>query len=223
MKTDVTEREPSGRPSRSYWFCTILYPDCPEHMLILDVMKENPALYQHLMFILHDRDLYSEDTEDHKVGEVKKAHYHCLWRHPRPTTENAVIKEFGGYLNKVIGVSSPEATLLYFLHRNFLSRMQHKVEYSVEEIQGDLPEVTKLVGHNDNFVQLGDLTSMICGSKYGMMSELMSQIQQMDERTASSYLDTIKTYQSIICTMSNQAQRWKELHREKEDNIDKIN
>ena len=197
MKTDVTEREPNGKPSRYFWFSTILYPqEDDNHKMILDTMQEAPSLYQHLMYICHDRDRWTEDSLDHKKGDLKKAHTHVLRRHPRQTTENAVIREFGGDLNKVVGVSSPEAMLTYFLHINYLSRKEGKEVYQIDEIQGDLPTVTKLVGHNDNFAQLGDVTAMICGSKYGMMSELISQIQQMDERTASSYLDTIKTYQS---------------------------
>lgn len=209
-KTDTNpkERENNGRCQRYSWFSVVLYPDCDtNHNLLMETMIENPQLYQHLVWIDHDRDLYIDDIEDHKKGEVKKKHRHVLFRHPRQSTENSVIAEFCGVVNVVQGVFSPEATLTYYLHKTFKAKLEGKVPYDESELQGDISFALHVLAQNTNFIQLRDIVQIVINSRSGSMAELLLTISEMPSDAQESFYNVIKQNQSIICAMTNQQTR----------------
>lgn len=64
------------RPLTGRYFMCILYPDDD----LFDVRKK--ALDDHYDYvgILHDKDVWDFPDQDHKVGDLKKSHYHFVFR-----------------------------------------------------------------------------------------------------------------------------------------------
>ena len=75
---------------RSRWFNLLLYPDNPAHNLA--IMQLQTTKYM-ACGICHNQDCYTEDTESHSTGELKKAHFHFILRCKNPRYKSGVAKE----------------------------------------------------------------------------------------------------------------------------------
>lgn len=206
------DKKAYGRTFRN--FLVMLYPDCAEHMNMLNYLEQHSYLFQ-IVYILHDRDVWDEEGieelrkkkavgeyDDYipNVGDLKKPHYHVLIHKKNPQSLKSFKEFFHIWIQKVLVCSSMESSILYFLHETPDS--MSKPHYSVDELKGD-KRMIKSVVQNSHFVQLGELLDLF--EKYdGRMLSVLRNIQETDDIT---YLDTLKQYQSLLNTVSNQEQR----------------
>ena len=208
-----TKRDKSGKPKRYNYFAFILYPDCPEHVKILEYVRGYLSDIMDVAYILHDRDRWSEDvTEDgqllHKQGDLKKPHYHVVYR-PNTSTVAGQIKFWGGLLGNVVGVENIQGQMIYLLHKDFPSKLnEFKAEYSPDELHCSDKWKAYVVGQNSQLVELIDLVDIIDRSPHGTIGDLVRYLSctlPFDSLENSSVtMQTLRQYQGLICTHSNQ-------------------
>lgn len=208
-----TERDRSGKPKRYNYFAFILYPDCPEHIKILDYVRGYLSDIMDVAFILHDRDRWAEDVSEggqllHKQGDVKKPHYHVVYR-PNTSTVAGQIKFWGGLLDKIVGVENIQGQMIYLLHKDFPSKInEFKAEYSPDELHCTDKWKAYVTGQNSHFVELSDLVDIIDRSPHGTVGDLVRYLSctlPFDTLENSSLtMQTLRQYQGLICTYSNQ-------------------
>lgn len=213
LLSEDTERDKSGKPKRYNYFAFILYPDCPEHIKILEYVRGYLSDIMDVAWILHDRDRWGEDVTEggqllHKQGEVKKPHYHVVYR-PNTSTVAGQIKFWGGLLDKVVGVENIQGQMIYLLHKDFPSKLnEFKAEYSPDELHCSDKWKAYVVGQNSHFVELSDLVDIIDRSPHGTVGDLVRYLSctlPFDTLENSSLtMQTLRQYQGLICTYSNQ-------------------
>jgi len=106
---------------RSRKHCVLLYPDCAEHLVILEKIK---TTYEHAG-ILHDKDV-------DESGNVKKPHYHIVVSFKNAMWNTAISKELGLPLNLIQQCRNEESALAYLIH--FLEENKH--HYALDEVFG---------------------------------------------------------------------------------------
>lgn len=114
---------------RSRYWEIIAYPDSmPENYKEIIEKWYLPAVRSPK----HDKDIYESTTEEHKKGEIKKAHYHILLAFGNTTTYNNVIT-YAEELNtkQIRAVSSIRGAYDYLTHKN----NPEKAQYIEEDIQ----------------------------------------------------------------------------------------
>lgn len=208
-----TERDKSGKPKRYNYFAFILYLDCPEHIKILEYVRGYLSDIMDVAWILHDRDRWSEDVSEggqllHKQGDVKKPHYHVVYR-PNTSTVAGQMKFWGGLLGKIVGVENIQGQMIYLLHKDFPSKLnEFKAEYSPDELHCSDKWKAYVVGQNSHFVELSDLVDIIDRSPHGTVGDLVRYLSctlPFDTlENASLTMQTLRQYQGLICTHSNQ-------------------
>ena len=208
-----TERDKSGKPKRYNYFAFILYPDCPEHIKILEYVRGYLSDIMDVAWILHDRDRWSEDVSEggqllHKQGDVKKPHFHVVYR-PNTSTVAGQIKFWGGLLDKIVGVENIQGQIIYLLHKDFPSKLNdYKSEYSPDELHCSDKWKAYVVGQNSHFVELSDLVDIIDRSPHGTVGELVRYLSctlPFDTLENSTHtMQTLRQYQGLLCTYSNQ-------------------
>lgn len=208
-----TERDKSGKPKRYNYFAFILYPDCPEHIKILEYVRGYLSDIMDVAWILHDRDRWSDDVFEggqllHKQGDVKKPHFHVVYR-PNTSTVAGQIKFWGGLLGKVVGVENIQGQMIYLLHKDFPSKLnEFKAEYSPDELHCSDKWRAYVVGQISHFVELRDLVDIIDRSPHGTVGDLVRYLSctlPFDTLENSSLtMQTLRQYQGLICTHSNQ-------------------
>lgn len=115
---------------RSKTHMLLLYPEDSTHVEALEKIKLN---YEYA-YILHDKDVYSEDGETYKAGDLKKAHYHVVIRTNNSTWQSAIAKDLGITDNYVRKTGNFENALMYLIHYNDID----KTQYNITEVQGPL-------------------------------------------------------------------------------------
>lgn len=208
-----TERDKSGKPKRYNYFAFILYPDCPEHIKILEYVRGYLSDIMDVAWILHDRDRCSEDVTEggqllHKQGDVKKPHYHVVYR-PNTSTVAGQIKFWGGLLDKIVGVENIQGQMIYLLHKDFPSKINDfKSEYSPDELHCSDKWRAYVVGQNSHFVELTDLVDIIDRSPHGTVGDLVRYLSctlPFDSlENSANTMQVLRQYQGLICTHSNQ-------------------
>lgn len=103
------------------------------------LMEKFPV--DHIASILHNQDVYTKDSEEHKKGELKKAHYHIYVELHSPQRTESVCKYIYGECDKdnlshtpLFKVDNPSSLIKYFLHITDQAQKDHKHEYRKEEI-----------------------------------------------------------------------------------------
>lgn len=211
-----TERDKSGKPKRYNYFAFILYPDCLEHQKIFEYVRGYLSDIMDVAWILHDRDRWPDDVFEgeqllHKKNDVKKPHYHVIYR-PNTSTVAGQIKFWGGLLDKVVGVENIQGQMIYLLHKDFPSKLnEFKAEYSPDELHCSDKWKAYVVGQNSHFVELSDLVDIIDRSPHGTVGDLVRYLSctlPFDTLENSSHtMQTLRQYQGLICTHSNQVHR----------------
>lgn len=203
-----TARDSKGKPQRYNYFAFDLYPDCAEHMQILEYVRTYLSTIMDVAWIFHDRDEYEEDTEDHKEGERKKPHYHVVY-HPNMSTVAGQIKFWGGKLSHIEGVSNIQGMIVYLLHKDFASSINpHKAEYRVEELHCSDKWKSYVVGQNAHFAQLDEIFDVLEKSPHGSVVDLFRYLRCSaafeDSENLENLTTTLARFQGLICTASNQ-------------------
>lgn len=208
-----TVRDKSGKPKRYNYFAFILYPDCPEHIKIFDYVRGELSDIMDVAWILHNRDCWAEDVSEggqllHKQGDVKKPHYHIVYR-PNTSTVAGQIKFWGGLLDKIVGVENIQGQMIYLLHKDFPSKInEFKAEYSPDELHCSDKWKAYVVGQSSHFVELSDLIDIIDRSPHGTVGDLLRYLSctlPFDSLENSTHtMQILRQYQGLICTHSNQ-------------------
>jgi len=75
--------------SRSRTFALELYPEDDTHVEKLQYIMN----YFEYAYILHDKDKWEDETEEHKVGDLKKPHWHVIICFKNPRSIESIKKE----------------------------------------------------------------------------------------------------------------------------------
>ena len=117
---------------RSRVHMLLLYPDNEQHVKAVEKIKQS---YDYAL-ILHDKDYFTEDTEQHVRGELKKEHWHIVLRFNQAVWSTAICKELGIEHNYIENVKRFDNAIQYLIHYND----SDKAQYTVEEVQGNLKQ-----------------------------------------------------------------------------------
>ena len=126
------------RQIKSRAFEVVLYPDTQSYDCY-SVLKWIRRHYDYV-FVLHDKDVYEEDTEDHKKGDLKPKHYHLILRWSgSPRYAAGLSKEMGVESRFFLPIhgedcktTSLKSRLRYLVHANELEKYQ----YPVSDVKG---------------------------------------------------------------------------------------
>lgn len=108
----------------------LLYPDNEQHVNALDTIIKT---YDHCG-ILHDRDVWADDSDDHKQGESKKLHHHVIIRTKNATWNTALASDLGIDVKFIEQVKNTDNALQYLIHYNDTD----KTQYSIDEVYGSM-------------------------------------------------------------------------------------
>lgn len=112
-------------------FNLLLYPDNAEHTKVYSVLSDCGYDY---VGILHDKDTYTDKSENHSIGELKKAHWHIMLQFENARHKSAVSKELGLDERFIDETKSFNSFAKYLLHRG----VSDKHQYSTDELFGSL-------------------------------------------------------------------------------------
>lgn len=185
---------------RAQWFGMILYPDDPDHVWMLNYLEDKAYVFQYA-YILHDRDVWEDDGHDHKKGDLKKPHYHVIYKLKTRSTASAQTKFWLGVHNEA--VSNPESYLMYMLHATPESR--HKTPYSRDELKGVKSVLDMVTEENSNFVQLREFARMARDG--ATIADMIDAIESDTSKTRDDKnmaLSLLLSHGTFIGVMSNQ-------------------
>lgn len=128
---------------KSRWFNLLLYPDNPAHNLAIIQLQTTKYM---ACGICHNQDCYTDDSESHSAGELKKAHFHFILRCKNPRYKSGVAKELGIEVRFIDETASIKGSAKYLLHFGDDSKYQ----YSPDDLVGCLKgEVFKILSADD--------------------------------------------------------------------------
>lgn len=143
MDTDNTKQRnpPRPRTQRGVWFAFVAQADISDQMEVVRWLREDPRY--RVVTILHDKDVYDEDSTitrngeeiPVKAGDRKGLHYHGIVRVGSKITAASLCKRFGGYLHFEL-LSDPAEYAMYMLHATFNSREKERYYYG--DLQDDV-------------------------------------------------------------------------------------
>lgn len=97
-----------------------------------EVLEEKQHIIKEYCYIIHDKDVYEEDSEKYKKGDLKPAHVHLLiqFADNQPQKRKYIAKWFGLAENFLQNVKSWKGACLYLIHFN----AKDKHPYDVSEV-----------------------------------------------------------------------------------------
>lgn len=180
---------PKQNGSHYRFFALVLYPDCKEHMYLLNYIADH-SYQTAAIWICHE----PEPTEDD--GVEKKRHYHVLYKTLKNSSPSAQEKFFAGWINHIEPVSSEFSYAQYMLHDTPASI--GKIRYNIDDIfTNDEKLKSKLLGKNQNLRNLGLLIDMgkeSCGDVFDFMQSVI------ESPNADDLLQTYQKYAFTITT-----------------------
>ena len=123
MKEDYKNLDSCRKTS---WFAMILYPECEEHMKVLEYIKMSIDVYEY-GYILHDKDLDEN-------GELKKPHIHLMYKFPKQATAKAQFESFCGLINHIEPIYDQSSYYQYMLHKRLADIVSGKHLYDESEM-----------------------------------------------------------------------------------------
>lgn len=142
-------------------FCALLYPEDATHAAAMEKINNS---YDYAC-CAHDKDVYTKEdelneklraikedrpiNESIKEGELKKLHYHYVFKFRNGRYLSAVAKELGIKENYLEESRNIKHSLMYLIHFND----EDKAQYSIEEVSGplkaDLKNILGSVGKSE--------------------------------------------------------------------------
>lgn len=96
---------------------------------------------RHYAFILHDKDTYKDDNENHKKGDIKKAHYHIVINLKTKTSwnvlKNRILKVLPESNPRIRDIYDTESATLYLTHETKQAQKDGKYQYNRNDITTD--------------------------------------------------------------------------------------
>lgn len=124
----------------------LLYPDCPQHMSALDLIRNDGVKYA---LILHDKDMLD--------GELKKPHYHVDIWYDNARYLSPILQWLGIESNYIQVSNNATHDLRYLIHKDD----PDKYQYSIDDVETNMrDEVDKAVvdaSEEDRVLALLDL------------------------------------------------------------------
>lgn len=197
---------PSGKIPKGNLFGLVLYPDCDHHCKLLAMFERSPMMYK-AVYILHDRDVWTQkefdlyceehgDSPNWSVGDHKKAHWHVMVNYGTNTSASAFAKFCK--LDHVELISNKLSYLSYMIHDTPDS--WDKFQYDRSDLKGYEKTIRLLLDKNLHFVQLQQFVKMVeCGLS---LSDMVGAVQ--DSPDFDTLVNTFDKYEHFIVAMSNQ-------------------
>lgn len=125
------------KKSRTFFF--ELYPDSTSYDFneILDYITLN----FNFAYILHDKDVYDEDTEEHKVGDLKKPHIHCVLNFENARSVETIKKLIGHDIH--VDGCNFYGYIRYLIHLGYPNKYQYPREYIITNMQSRVDNALK--------------------------------------------------------------------------------
>lgn len=141
---------------KSRCWCLVLYPEDDSHMECVSLLCSGGYLFAG---ILHDQDTWEEgESESHKAGEPKKAHWHIVLRFPNPRWRHSIAEELGIKENYLEVCRDRDSALLYLVHEGY----NNKYQYSQDNVFGPMRDnLIKLLVDDDEGSRVLTIVSMI--------------------------------------------------------------
>lgn len=190
---------PENSTQRGVAFGAVIYPNEDiRHQNLLDYLNRNDTMFK-IVYIVHDKDV----EED---GTIKKSHVHLMVKVKKAQRLSSFYNFFKVWVDHWEVISSPDSYIMYMLHNTPDSMSKH--QYDVNELQGDRKIITSVVGQNNYFVQLGEIIETLQDTD-GRLSTLITEIFSGDIKEAEEKMEVFKSWQNVICHVSNQEINYK--------------
>lgn len=187
---------PPPRTTSRLYFAMVLYPDCPEHMKILDYIKSND-FYTPAVWIRHDPEPVEDD------GIEKKEHFHVLYRTLKKSTSSAQVKYFANFVKHIEPISDEYHYAQYMYHGTLDSST--KIQYTVDDVQTNSEKLkSKLFGKTQILRNIGQLINMgkdSCGCVFDFMENVIE---------SPNAEDLLQTYQKYAFTITTGMKQYNE-------------
>lgn len=215
------------------WFGMILYPDNPDHMMILDYIKTSPLIFPSYLYIRHLPEDWLEQMDPNlKVDEVdlaaedlltrgeNKVHYHVAVKSCRALSEDAMLGKFcfknddgsrKALISYVPHLGDPEGYFTYMMHWDLDSVHKGKHKYDISEIHGDNKIIGKLGAQNLYFVQKGDdlINKWIIAHPGAALIEFRVWVNSLHNKDPSSYLAVTQAMREPYNMIASSIKDWK--------------
>jgi len=133
-------------------FVAVLYPEDETHSACIEKLKQGGYNFA---AILHDQDVY-EDGEH--SGELKKPHWHIVFRFKNAVWNTAIAKELGITPNYLEACKDVDASLLYLVHYG----NPDKAQYEYEAVFGPLRlKLATLLSDTDEGTRVLNLVDIV--------------------------------------------------------------
>lgn len=117
---------------RSRVHMLLLYPDNEQHC---QAVKKIEQSYDYAL-ILHNKDYYTESSDSHIEGELKKEHWHVVVRFSQARWSSSICKDLCIEENYIEDVKRFDNAIQYLIHYND----SDKAQYSINEVKGNLKQ-----------------------------------------------------------------------------------
>lgn len=135
-------------------FNILLYPDNEQMNSAISLLNSS----YNAVGIKHDKDVYTDDTDEHTAGELKKEHFHFVLKFSNPRTVEGVAKELGIDARFVQTCKNFKSSALYLLHYGDESKYQ----YSPDQLVGSLAsDVRQLVNNKSEDVKVSEILEFV--------------------------------------------------------------
>lgn len=161
---NLTDTDTNKEPQYHYFTC-VLYEEDPLHCIMKDYLFNEFDC----IGILHDKDVYDEDdivddNSEHVVGEIKKPHFHVIWKVHNHKRESTVRKFFMNWYKVggkggINGVKDIHSAVLYLMHRTPDS--WSKTRYDAESLEYNSSTYVKYITQNAYFIQFGEMLDLL--------------------------------------------------------------
>lgn len=190
------------------YFTFVLYPqEDDRHRRILDHIKSNRIQFPDYLCITHDEDEVEEEERDtltsglgeHEVPCYKKSHVHVLVKYCMQKSQESFLRQFGGALSKVIGITDYIDQCLYFTHENLSAILEHKHIYPKERLQGTAFLLRKCdIVQNSNFVQFFNVVKGISQTAHCTLVEYMCELEKLPDDERNYMLSIVHSYMHVL-------------------------
>lgn len=171
-----------------------LYPDSTSYDCEL-LLNRLSSFWEKFYYILHDKDIYTEDDFDKyfsnnkkepewQIGDLKKPHYHVIGYVSSPCMLGRAAKKFGVPSNMVQKVEKFKEAVQYLIHLNH----PNKYQYLLEEIVTNDESLPTILRRKQEAEEKADmllsfiLTTDVCTitelSKYAIKNHLWDELRR---------------------------------------------
>lgn len=190
----LTDNYTTREQKQARAFTCELYPDSTSYDCEM-LLRRLPSFWEKFYYILHDKDIYTEEDFDKyfsnnkkepewQIGDLKKAHYHVIGFQSSPCMLGRAGKKFGIPSSGVFKVEKFKEAIQYLIHMNH----PNKYQYLPEEIVTNDESISSILRRKQEAEEKADLllqfilTSEVCSitelSKYAIKNHLWDELRR---------------------------------------------